>query len=337
MNSAPVYSRQLLDSPLFAALSELEFNAVCAFLERQKVAKGSVVFREGENGQELFIVLSGKVNAVVTQSDGTRRKVYEFGPGSFFGEMAVIEAAPRSATCTALEDCELMVLQGLDFYRLVFEHPMIALKLLGAIGSVMTSWLDESSSFLNDLVRWGEKARRRAVSDELSGLYNRRFLEESLSIRLSRCKSGGRDLVLVMADLDRIHSINEQFGTDAGDRVIASSGSVLASVLREGDIAARLAGDEFAFLLPDTSLDEAFAIAERQRKTLERHEIQYSDEKSGKASTLRIKASIGLAAAPVHALSVSDLFCVSDYALKCAKESGRNRVHIYTPVDMISV
>lgn len=318
-------------------MSELEFNAVTAFLERRRFEKGSQIFREGDPGQEMYIVLSGRVSAVVTQSDGSKRKVYEFGPGRFFGEMAVIESAPRSASCTALEDCDLLVLQGLDFYRLVFEHPMIALKLLSAIGSVMTSWLDESSAFLNDLVRWGEKARRRAVSDELTGLYNRRFLEESLSMRLRGCKPGGRTLVLLTADLDRVHHVNEQYGSSAGDAVIASAGTVLSSVLREGDMAARLSGDEFAFLLPDTSIEEARAIAERQRSAMEAFTLRYRDPKGASVHGLRIKASIGIAAAPEHGIDCAGLFAASDAALKAAKQAGRNRVHIYTPVDMISV
>lgn len=315
----------LAESPLFASLSGLELNAVVAFLERKRYARGEVVFKEGELGQEMYIVLAGRIGSCVTQSDGTRRKLYEFGLGRFFGEMAIIEGAPRSATCWAEEDSELLVLQGIDFYRLVFEHPMIALKLLTAIGIVMTSWLNESSRFLNDLVRWGETARRRAVTDELTGLYNRRFLEESLENRFA-IRTSGRRMALAMLDLDRIHEVNERFGQKAGDAVIAAVGASFRGALRDGDIAARLAGDEFAFLLPDASVDEAVAVSERLRVGVVSLKLSFPDPKSGKQDFVVVRASLGVAAVPDHAMTPAALMEAADVALRAAKEAGRDRV-----------
>jgi diguanylate cyclase (GGDEF)-like protein len=315
----------LAESPLFASLSGLELNAVVAFLERKRYGRGEVVFKEGELGQEMYIVLAGRIGSCVTQSDGTRRKLYEFGLGRFFGEMAIIEGAPRSATCWAEEDSELLVLQGIDFYRLVFEHPMIALKLLTSIGSVMTSWLNESSRFLNDLVRWGETARRRAVTDELTGLYNRRFLEESLENRFA-IRTSGRRMALAMLDLDRIHEVNERFGQKAGDAVIAAVGASFRGALRDGDIAARLAGDEFAFLLPDATLDEAVSVSERLRVGVVSLKLSFPDPKSGKQDFVIVRASLGVAAVPDHAVTPAALMEAADVALRAAKDAGRDRV-----------
>ena len=89
---------------LFRDMSALEVNAVSAFLEPRLYPKGGVIFREGESGKELFLVHEGRVGSYVTQSDGTRREIYEFAPGVLFGEMAIIEEEPRSATCYAMED-----------------------------------------------------------------------------------------------------------------------------------------------------------------------------------------------------------------------------------------
>lgn len=324
MSRSPLADPALIGSPLFSGMSELEFNAVTAFLERRRLPRGRIVFKEGDVGEEMFIVLSGRVVATVAQGDGARRRVYDFGPGRFFGEMAVIEGAPRSATCTAEEDTDLLVLQGIDFYRLVFEHPMIALKFLTAIGTVMASWLDESSRFLNDLVRWGETARRRAVTDELTGLYNRRFLEESLAARLSMGASSRRMPALLIMDLDRIHGVNERFGSAGGDAAIAACGASFRAVLRDGDIAARLAGDEFAFLLPDTDMREALRIAERLRTTVAGLPIPLSS--GGSTATVRLRASLGVAVAPAHGSDGAALMAAADAALKRAKEGGRDRV-----------
>ncbi len=315
----------LAETPLFARMSGLELNAVIAFLERKRYKQGEIVFREGERGEEMFIVLSGRIGCSVTQADGTQRNLYEFETGRFFGEMAIIEGAPRSATCWAKEESELLVLEGIDFYRLVFEHPMIALKLLGAIGDVMTSWLNESSRFLNDLVRWGETARRRAVTDELTGLYNRRFLEESMENRFAM-RTNGRRFAVAMLDLDRIHEVNERFGQKAGDQVIATVGASLRGGLRDGDIAARLAGDEFAFLLPDATVEVAMAVGERLRAGVASLKIAFPDPEGGAQVPIAVKASLGVAAVPEHALTPADLLAAADKALRAAKDAGRNRV-----------
>ncbi|GAB1482666.1 GGDEF domain-containing protein [Treponema sp.] len=276
----------------------------------------------------MFIVIDGLIGSCINQSDGTKRKLYDFASGRFFGEMAIIEDAPRSATCWALEETDLYVLQGIDFFRLVFEHPMIALKLLNTIGSVMTSWLDESSHFLNDLVRWGETARRRAVTDELTGLYNRRFLEESLENRFAMGSVGRRRIAVAMLDLDRLHEVNERCGTAAGDQVIIAVGEAFRQTLRDGDIAARLSGDEFAFLLPDTDTKEAFIIAERLRLCVANLQLSLPCQTGGPHFKVAVRASLGVAVAPDHAAKPLDLIAASDTALRAAKEGGRNKVVI---------
>ncbi|MFA6508025.1 MAG: GGDEF domain-containing protein, partial [Treponemataceae bacterium] len=289
-------------------------------------AKDDVVFKEGEPGQELFIVRFGKIGSFVKQADGTRRKIYDFEPGRFFGEMAIVEGQPRSATCWAEVDSELLVLDGIDFYRLVFEHPMIGLKILTAIGKTMATWLDESSRFLNDLVRWGETARRRAVEDALTGLFNRRFLEESLKGRFTAMTAGGRTFSLVMMDLDRFRDINALYGTAGGDKTIKAVADALRPALRDGDVASHLAGDEFAFLLPDTEIDSALATADRIRRSVESIDLEFFSITEGAARKVSLAASLGVASAPIHGDTADRLIASADRALFRAKEGGRNRV-----------
>jgi diguanylate cyclase (GGDEF)-like protein len=221
-----------------------------------------------------------------------------------------------------------MVLQGIDFYRIVFEHPMIGVKLLKAIGVVQNQWLDQSSKHLGDLMRWGETARRRAITDELTGLYNRSFLEESVKDRFDQGSVGLRKMSLMMLDLDRVHVINERHGPRAGDLVIIAVADILRALMRSGDIAARLAGDEFAVLLPDTELEDARLVAERVREAVQAQEVPVP-RAPGTAETvsIRIRTSIGIAVAPTHARDVENLVFAADMALRKAKEGGRNRVH----------
>jgi diguanylate cyclase (GGDEF)-like protein len=277
----------------------------------------------------MFLLLSGSLSAFLSQSDGTQRWLFDIKRGDFFGEMSIIANEPRSATLIAKEDTDIMVLQGIDFYRIIFEHPMIGFKMLKAISAVQNQWLNQSSKHLGDLMRWGETARRRAITDELTGLYNRRFLEESIIDRFEQGSVGLRKMSLLMMDLDKVHRINEQHGSQAGDQIIIAVAEILRSLMRSGDIAARLSGDEFAVLLPDTDLEDARMVAERVREAVLEREVQVPKSPgAAELESIHIQTSIGIAVAPIHAKNVESLMFTADGALRKAKDRGRNRVEL---------
>ncbi|MDR0587242.1 MAG: GGDEF domain-containing protein [Treponema sp.] len=329
MSTAPNADPVLIHSPLFAELSELEFNAVTAFMERRRFIKDEKIFSEGDKGEDMFILLSGSLSAHRVQLDGTQRLMFDIVPGSFFGEMSIIANEPRSATITAKETSDLMVLQGIDFYRIVFEHPMIGVKILTSIGAVQNTWLNQISGHLKELVTWGETARRRAITDELTGLYNKSFLEESIKDKFKLGSIGARKLSLIMMDLDRVHEVNDTYGTLAGDKVIVAVAEILKHITRMGDIAARLSGDEYAVLLPDTDGKDALRVAEHIRQDVMNTPVQVSKSPGSKETVeLKVKTSLGIAVAPAHASNERDLAFAADSALRRAKEQGRNRVEI---------
>jgi len=324
-NMDPVLAR----SALFADMSELEFNAITAFMERRHFRAGEYVFREGDQGEDMFVLVSGSLSAEKRQSDGTQRKMFNITPGNFLGEMSIIMNEPRSATITAKEDSELMVLQGIDFYRIIFEHPMVGIKMLNSIGAVQSGWLNQNSSYLRDLVQWGETARRRAITDELTGLYNRNFLEESMNDRFKSGAVGARKMSLIMMDLDKVHAVNDHYGVAGGDKVIVSTAAVLKRTCRPGDIAARLSGDEFAVMLPDTSGEDALALAEKIREKVSVQSVSLKRPDSGGIDEITMKTSLGISVAPDHAKTVRELLFAADTALRKAKELGRNRVVLH--------
>jgi diguanylate cyclase (GGDEF)-like protein len=318
---------QLSSSPLLAGMTPLELAAVESFLELRRVPAGEILFRQGETGSELYLVKSGSMGSYVTQADGSRRELYSFGPGDQFGEMAVIEREPRSATCYAKEDTELRVLAAIDFYRLVWEHPMIGIKLMRPLVGVMSRWFGEASGFLGDMVRWGDAARRRSITDDLSGLFNRRFLDESIRLRFSRGSPEARRSSLVMLDIDRFREINARFGPAAGDAVIANAGPAFAAVVDEAGLAARLSGDEFAFFLPGLGIDAAAALAEGIRAAAEALYLEFKPSPTSAPERISITVSVGVAEGGASGGdSPEALMEAADRALYRAKEGGRNRV-----------
>ena len=315
---------------LFSGLDKNEFNIIAGVLKILNVKKGEVIFKEGDTGQDMYIHFSGKLSAYVTQSDGVQRRLFDVTTGEFFGEMSIISHEPRSATISAAEDSTAIKFHGTDFFRIIEERPMIGFKILRAISVVQNRWLDQTSKSFSDLIRWGETARKRAITDEMTGIYNRRFLEEFIKERFSNQSMSLRIMTLMMMDLDKIHGINDRYGMKAGDLVIISAADTIRSCIRSGDIPTRLSGDEFAVLLPDADEKDSAKIAERIRKKIEEKKIEVpAGLDSSETVFINTFTSIGIAVAPKHAKTKEELEEAADLALRKAKELGRNRVEIY--------
>ena len=324
------WSLPVKESPLFSDLDEDEFSVVAVALKPIQAVKGDIIFKEGDMGEDLFILLFGALSASGLQSDGTQRWLFDINPGEFFGEMSIIANEPRSATITAIDDSVVLTIRAIDFYKIITYHPIIGVKILKVISNVQNQWLNQSSKSYSDLIRWGETARRRAITDEMTGLYNRRFLEESITERFKNSSMNFRIMSLLMMDLDKIHGINDRHGTKAGDIVITAASRIISSCLRPGDIPARLSGDEFAVLLPDTDGTNATTGAERIRENIEKQLIEVPETPgANKNVIITTRTSIGIAIAPMHAKNTEEFEETADAALRKAKDLGRNRVEIF--------
>ncbi len=308
---------------ILSTLEPDELAIVEKYLRDVSCAPGDAVFQQGDEGRDLFIVRDGRVVVRVRASEGADVDVAELGDGDFFGEMAIFEAAPRSATCVAVDGGRLWRLKKDDFFALMDEHPGLASKILYRMVSITTGRLNTTSSFLSDLVQWGEGARRRAVTDDLTGLYNRRHLDSVLDQRLADARAKHARFSLIMMDLDRFHAVNDRYGQAFGDQVIAAVAPSIRDNIRDGDIAGRYGGDEFVILFPDCVAEDALACAEAIRKSVERLRIDAPD-----GSKVSVTTSQGIAEYPRHGESVDQIKEAADQALYAAKEAGRNRAAV---------
>ncbi|HEY6376171.1 MAG TPA: diguanylate cyclase [Edaphobacter sp.] len=160
----------------------------------------------------------------------------------------------------------------------------------------------------------------RAQVDELTGLLNRWALKRATMREIQRCKRAKGSLALVMIDLDGLKEVNDTSGHGCGDVVLQAVGGVLQETVRAQDSVARMGGDEFCILLPDTDLNEAMTVAERLRTEVQELVIRYRGE------TVRVMASLGVASSEHCGLTWQELMDYSDAALYKAKREGKNRV-----------
>ncbi len=165
--------------------------------------------------------------------------------------------------------------------------------------------------------------REQAIRDGLTGLFNRRFLEETCTRELARAQREGYPVALAMFDLDLFKRINDSYGHAAGDEVIIALARLLQKHARSSDTACRFGGEEFVLLLPGVDLATAAERVEDLRRTFADTVVTFG------AFRLRTTVSAGIAAYPAHGLSTRDLVARADEALYAAKRAGRNRVEFW--------
>ena len=165
------------------------------------------------------------------------------------------------------------------------------------------------------------KLEQLAIRDELTGLYNRRKLDESFAVEVSRAERYGRPLSVIMLDIDHFKAVNDTHGHPVGDAVLVETAERLRAALRTSDIPSRWGGEEFLIICPETPLETAVQLAERLR-----HDYESCDFPAAG----RLTASFGVAAHQ-KGQGVDDILLSADEALYRAKNGGRNRVERETP------
>ncbi len=185
-------------------------------------------------------------------------------------------------------------------------------------GLVLSAVIEDRGRAVEATQRLLQELREQTIRDSLTSLYNRRFLQDYLERELIRAKRERAPLALIMIDLDRFKRINDSAGHQAGDQVLVEVGALLKRHVRGSDIACRYGGEEFAVVLPKTTLESA-----------RRRSAEICSAIRREAELLRgVTASLGVALCPSHATDAEALLRAADYALYEAKRAGRNQIRI---------
>jgi len=175
---------------------------------------------------------------------------------------------------------------------------------------------------LNQINKLQAKLIEEAIRDPLTGLFNRRFMNENLSLEIARAKRMKFPITIFFLDIDHFKDINDQFGHQVGDEILKEIGSTLITGLRAGDFACRYGGEEFIMVLPGMPKEKAKIIAERIQVRIRNLEIPKLKDQA------KVSISIGVAVYPQDATVIDELILLADQALYFAKLKGRNRVEL---------
>jgi diguanylate cyclase (GGDEF)-like protein len=168
------------------------------------------------------------------------------------------------------------------------------------------------------LERENRQLRSLSLSDDLTGLYNKRFFSIQLEIEMARAQRTGQPCCLLMIDFDNFKEINDRLGHDEGDRFLIQMGGLIREKLRPTDFVCRYGGDEFAVIMPATSLLDGIGIAKRLQ--------EFTAHFTWKMA-LRVSASFGMAAfEPSNPMNAEEFFKQADNELYKAKKAGKNRI-----------
>lgn len=171
-----------------------------------------------------------------------------------------------------------------------------------------------------------EKMAKMDTKDELTGLYNRQYFLEIFEREIERARRYENRLIFCIIDLDHLNTVNDTYNHLAGDMVLAEIGKILSQGIRLSDLACRFGGEEFAVLLPSTDIEEARLVCERLKKVIGEHQFEC------KSSPFKVTISVGVAIFDRHLdQSPVNLLEKADQALYQAKNSGGNKVVVYTP------
>ena len=172
-------------------------------------------------------------------------------------------------------------------------------------------------------IRLREALRTQSVRDALTGLYNRRYLEEVLEREVRRASRSAQSLGILMIDLDYFKNFNDTYGHDAGDAVLRETGQFLARGVRAEDFVCRFGGEEFVVILPTADMNSSQTRGERLRSKMRELTVMHQGKSLG-----MITISIGVASFPQHGMSPKQLMAAANAALYEAKRGGRDQVAV---------
>ena len=331
LNETQAYTREV------EAINELaKLLQSCLSLKEAHQLAARVLQRFFAAGSVLLLNSSRNLLDIAFSWGDSATKRGPVSPGSCWalrrGERHLVEPSSVNLLCPHTDDtspmchlCVPMIAQGDSLGVLSIDDlslcdrttPARAIKRKLRLAETLAEQI--ALAFANLQLR--ETLKYQSVRDSLTGLFNRRHMEESLERELLRAARNHTEVAVLMVDIDHFKRFNDMFGHEAGDFLLCELGGVLRFNVRGADIACRYGGDEFLLIMSETSLETGYQRAEAIRKTVTELRVHRNGQ-----TLPKLTLSIGLAGFPVHGETSAGIVNTADQALYRAKHEGRDRV-----------
>lgn len=306
----PIFD-ELARMELFQNVPETVIQQVLEQATPLELAAGEILLSPHRDNEHIYLLLSGTLSLHFDSPDSP--EIRELPQHISVGEMSIIDNSRPSAYVIAKEASRLFPIHREQLNRLIASTNPIAYNLL----RLLSKWMKANTDrIVHDRVQISELTSHANI-DRLTGLYNRRWLDQSLG----RLLESDQPLSLLLIDVDHFKSYNDQQGHQGGDQALIALSHVLKTTVRPYDFATRYGGEEFLVILPMTTRLEGIPLAEQIRQTAEQKPIRALD----KSPLPNITISIGFAEKEPHSTPES-LIAAADAQLYRAKRAGRNLV-----------
>lgn len=307
--------RDILSSAaIFNALSDAQLEDLRGNLSLMTVPKGSTVLSSGQINAQMYVLLAGKLRVHLGAIDSEPIAIVK--PGEVVGELSVIDQRPTCAHVIAQEPSTIARLDEAGFWSLVSASHHFALQLMHKLAERLRA----NNTAVVESAQLRDQFKRAALFDALTGIHNRRWLEDTLPLLVERHLRAAFPFCVAMVDVDHFKLFNDNHGHDAGDAVLKAVAATIREQLRPSDAVARFGGEEFVVIFPETDLTGAHCAAERLRKAVENQAVLLAQGEY----MPKVTVSVGLA--KMDATNPSNLLQMADEAMYRAKRNGRNRI-----------
>ena len=323
-----VYKQERLeeDTPFLQLLTWIEQKHMPETIMERICEPGEIIIREDEPGDIFYLIRYGET--VIIKGNFQDPTILGFRSiGEAIGEMALLENRPRSASVIALDTVSLWSLSRETFYHFLSENPSFSISLMNVLsGRIRKSEEERMRGYAREKeqVVVLETLSKQATHDPLTGLFNRRYLDQILYGEIAHALQSGALVGILMADVDHFKQVNDRYGHKAGDLMLHSLGELMKSCVRTADIVCRYGGEEFVIIMPGASEQTVRKCAEEIRAKFQELCLVFDGHE------IRATISLGAAIFPLHGSNVDEVFVHADRAMYRAKQEGRNRVAVFS-------
>lgn len=308
----PVDPAELEQLSLFEGVDLGGFSDILLGSEARELQPGDMLLEKEKVNGRMYILLEGRLS-IHLQADSDAIAVLERGDTA--GDMSVITGQATSAYVKADTHCRLMGLDGQLLWGMFERSSQLARNML----HMYAKRLVHLNTVITSAQQLQQEYRHHATTDPLTGLYNRRWLNESLAFEISRCQLRQRPLTVLVVDIDHFKLYNDTHGHVAGDQALKATAHAVLVALRGSDMAVRYGGEEIVIVLPGADVAEGEKVAQRLHRAVMDEDIRAHDG----AELPKVTISIGVAQM-VSGDSAEQLIARADAALYRAKAAGRN-------------